>query len=276
MIYRLLEDLQKHLSGKQSLSPDEQDMLGRVNRALPEMLGDGDTEFLHSDELLVRICPGTKRPVLVCHAGGGRCLCLHNGTAGEDMLDVNQWLLSHGQNGEGCRRLLETVADLAYNAGHDNLWENNDSRTVVTGIVGWAREFEQENGGTDWNTEDYVLAVDKFYRSKVDNLVVTRILFDARYKGLEYKDLDMGYHGEPGDEDVTYRHIHDGDGPWGMVNVGEDVLDFQIYGNPDIPRQLMMQACGMVREGDRYVHGSLLENGRDIEISNIRVSYKFG
>ena len=150
MIYNLLKRIQNLLASKPSGTKEEQEILSLVSQALPAMLNGHDTETLAANELLVRICPDTKRPVLVCHNGNGQCLCLHNGTTEEDAVDVDLWLRSNGRECNGYNKLQEAVVDLAYNAGADNLWEDRDSRAVNAEIVQWAEEFETEHAGTDW------------------------------------------------------------------------------------------------------------------------------
>lgn len=146
------------------------EILSLVNQALSTMLNGRDTETLAPNELLVRICPDTKRPVLVCHDGNGQCLCLHNGTTEEDAVDVDLWLRSNSRECNGYNKLQEAVVDLAYNAGADNLWEDMDSRAVNAEIIRWAEEFETEHAGTDWDAEDYFLAIDRFYREKTKQM----------------------------------------------------------------------------------------------------------
>nr|DAE30218.1 MAG TPA: hypothetical protein [virus sp. ct5rm7] len=170
MIYNLLKDIRLQLESKASRTAEEQEMLGRISLALPHMRKDGDAELLTPGEVLVRICPDTQSPVLVCHDGNGQCTCLHNETVGEDAIDVKLWLLSSGGECNGNLKLLEAVVDLAYNAGADKLWEDRDSRAVVSDIIRWAGEFETEHAGTDWNTEDYLLAIDGFYKEKISDL----------------------------------------------------------------------------------------------------------
>ena len=135
MIYNLLKRIQNLLASKPSGTKEEQEILSLVSQALPAMLNGHDTETLAANELLVRICPDTKRPVLVCHNGNGQCLCLHNGTTEEDAVDVDLWLRSNGRECNGYNKLQEAVVDLAYNAGADNLWEDRDSRAVNAEIV---------------------------------------------------------------------------------------------------------------------------------------------
>lgn len=69
MIYNLLKRIQNLLASKPSGTKEEQEILSLVSQALPAMLNGHDTETLAANELLVRICPDTKRPVLVCHNG---------------------------------------------------------------------------------------------------------------------------------------------------------------------------------------------------------------
>lgn len=170
MLYDLLEDIRRRLETKASRTTEEQETLDRINLALPHMRRNRDAELLAPDEVLVRVCPDTGHPVLVCHTGDGHAACLHNETVGEDAVDVRLWLSSLGKECNGNRRLLETTVDLAYNAGADNLWENRDSRSVVSDIICWAEEFEKKHAGTDWSEEDYLLAIDGFYKEKISDL----------------------------------------------------------------------------------------------------------
>ena len=34
----------------------------------------------------------------------------------------------------------------------------------------WAEEFETEHAGTDWDAEDYFLAIDRFYKEKTKQM----------------------------------------------------------------------------------------------------------
>lgn len=88
----------------------------------------------------------------------------------EDAVDVDLWLRSNGRECNGYNKLQEAVVDLAYNAGADNLWEDRDSRAVNAEIVQWAEEFETEHAGTDWDAEDYFLAIDRFYKEKTKQM----------------------------------------------------------------------------------------------------------
>ncbi|WP_018667218.1 hypothetical protein [Bacteroides gallinarum] len=170
MLYKLLEDIRLRLEMKGPRTAEEQEILNRILLALPHTRRDRDAELLAPSEVLVRVCPDTGHPVLVCHNGQGQCSCLHNETVEEDAVDVKLWLLSLGRECNGNRKLLETVVDLAYNAGAENLWEGRDSRAVVSDIIRWAGEFETRHAGTDWDTGDYLLAVDGFYKEKITDM----------------------------------------------------------------------------------------------------------
>ena len=147
MIYNLLKRIQNLLASKPSGTKEEQEILSLVSQALPAMLNGHDTETLAANEL-----------------------CLHNGTTEEDAVDVDLWLRSNGRECNGYNKLQEAVVDLAYNAGADNLWEDRDSRAVNAEIVQWAEEFETEHAGTDWDAEDYFLAIDRFYKEKTKQM----------------------------------------------------------------------------------------------------------
>lgn len=66
-------------------------------------------------------------------------------------------------------RLLETIVDIAFNAG----WrrpEDVDSRDLVWKIVDWAREFEKKYKNVVWNEGDmdYLVMIDRFANEKLD------------------------------------------------------------------------------------------------------------
>lgn len=170
MLYNLLKDIRRQLGAKTPLTAEEQCLLERIDHAVPYIRRDGDAEQLQPGEVLVRVCPDTGHPVLVCHDGEGQCTCLHNETVAEDAADVRLWLSSLGRECNGNRKLLEAAVDLAYNAGADKLWDERDSRAVVSDIIRWAGEFETAHAGTDWDEVDYLLAIDRFYQEKISDL----------------------------------------------------------------------------------------------------------
>lgn len=65
------------------------------------------------------------------------------------------------------RSLLETLSDIAYIAGSRNYF-SGDSRLDISEFIRWAKEFENINTHTDWDKEDYILAVTAFVESKVN------------------------------------------------------------------------------------------------------------
>lgn len=167
MVYNLLKRIQSLWASKSSRTKEELEILNLINQVLPTMLNGRDTEALAPNELLVRICPDTRQPTLVCHNGNGQCVCLHNDTVSEDAVDVELWLRSNGKDCNGGRKLLETVADLAYNAGADNLCGDKDSHTIIADIIERAIAFSNRHTETDWEIEDYILTIDKFYQEEV-------------------------------------------------------------------------------------------------------------
>lgn len=52
----------------------------------------GAEENLRSGELIIRICPSTKKPVLCEYEGNNRVLDLHNNTLEEDVKEVMSFL----------------------------------------------------------------------------------------------------------------------------------------------------------------------------------------
>lgn len=92
MIYTLLKDIQRQLSQKDALNREEESILQRVSSALSTLTNPLDRALLRPDEILVRICPATHQPVLVCYTGDGECECIHNTTTHFDLLDVKDWL----------------------------------------------------------------------------------------------------------------------------------------------------------------------------------------
>lgn len=166
MVYQLLKDIEQYMSGKESLTAIEKSIIIRAQQLLQTLRNVEDSELLRQNEIIVRICPATNAPVLACYDGENMCSCLHNDTVEEDAVDVKQWISSAGNICTGNQRLLEAVADIAYNAGAENICDGNDSRMVIDNVIDWAREFEQENATNDWREDDYILAIDGFYREK--------------------------------------------------------------------------------------------------------------
>lgn len=74
-------------------------------------------------------------------------------------------------------KVWETIFDLAYLAGEDNLvkskYYDNDSRKLHADISQWAIEFEKRfDFDFDDSEFDYLIEIDKFYEEK-KNLILS-------------------------------------------------------------------------------------------------------
>lgn len=168
MIYTLLQNMRKYLSAKQVLTEEELKLFSQLNESLSAIIKNEDSELLTPNEVLVRISRATKHPVLVCYNGDGTCFSLHNKTVEEDGLEIEQWLRIQGKMRVGNRKFLEAMADIAYNAGVQHLFDEQDSREVIMNLIDWAREFEKIHAGTNWDEKDYLIEIDKFYQEKTE------------------------------------------------------------------------------------------------------------
>jgi hypothetical protein len=78
-------------------------------------------------------------------------------------------------------QLAEAIADICYNAGHDEYRPTEDSRANMAMFIIWAEEFEEIHQGVEWGVstelpngdpfpynDDYIFAIDKFYETKRD------------------------------------------------------------------------------------------------------------
>ncbi|MDD4972202.1 MAG: hypothetical protein PHT07_22470 [Paludibacter sp.] len=63
-------------------------------------------------------------------------------------------------------KLIETVADISYIAGFKKHYSGN-SRLDISEYILWAKEFEQLNKDTDWDCDDYMLAIEKYANEKI-------------------------------------------------------------------------------------------------------------
>lgn len=164
MLYELLNKQKHYLENKPDKTDTETELLTALQQAFPHIIQEKDRECLAVNEILIRICPSTKRPTLVCHEGEGNCLCLHNETPEEDMRCIREWLEKEGKMPVREGKLLEAVADLAYNAEAANLCNDKDSRTVIAYLIHAAGEFEALHKDTDWDSTDYLQEIDRHYR----------------------------------------------------------------------------------------------------------------
>jgi hypothetical protein len=69
-------------------------------------------------------------------------------------------------------KLLESLADIAYNAGINRFY-SGDSRADMNNFIHWAKEFEAINKDTNWNEENYMLAIEDFAIVKLGELINT-------------------------------------------------------------------------------------------------------
>lgn len=63
-------------------------------------------------------------------------------------------------------RLLETVADIAYLAGHKGFY-SGDSRADMLDFIIWAKDFEDIHKNTIWDDQNYMLAIEAFANEKL-------------------------------------------------------------------------------------------------------------
>ena len=63
-------------------------------------------------------------------------------------------------------KLFQAVADISYIAGYEKHYSGN-SRFDISEYIHWAMEFEQIHKNTDWDNEDYMLAIEQFATEKI-------------------------------------------------------------------------------------------------------------
>ncbi len=75
-------------------------------------------------------------------------------------------------------KLLETLADIAYIAGYHQYY-SGDSRMDMSEIIAWTMEFEAIHQDTDWDEENYMLAVEAFANGKLsrDQIFFHQVLY---------------------------------------------------------------------------------------------------
>ena len=114
-----------------------------------------------------------------------------------------------------------------------------------------------------------------------DNDVVKSVTVDISYKGEKYKDVVLPLYKEGEEPDVQRYYLHNEDGPWTAAKLGDDMIDFQIYGEYDNPEILHVSAvlCKLDEDGNNYEQDRSLDQDLpdpEIQISNIRVQYVNG
>lgn len=61
---------------------------------------------------------------------------------------------------------MQSVADISYIAGYKKHY-SGDSRVDISEYIHWAKEFEGIHKNTNWNHEDYMLAIEKYANEKI-------------------------------------------------------------------------------------------------------------
>jgi len=69
-------------------------------------------------------------------------------------------------------RIFEIIADISYMAGYNNHY-SGDSRFDVRMYISWAKEFEKIQANTNWDQNDYLIAVEKFTNEKIEKSLDT-------------------------------------------------------------------------------------------------------
>ena len=114
-----------------------------------------------------------------------------------------------------------------------------------------------------------------------DNEFVKSVTVDISYKGEKYKDVVLPLQKEGEQPDIQRYYLHDEDGPWTSATLGEDVIDFHIWADPEQEETLIIDAvlCEKSEEDNCYHQSRDLEKhfpDPEIQISNIRVQYVNG
>jgi len=63
-------------------------------------------------------------------------------------------------------KIFEAIADISYIAGYKNHYSGN-SRFDIRQYICWAQEFETIHAKTNWEDQDYMLAVESFTNEKI-------------------------------------------------------------------------------------------------------------
>ena len=71
---------------------------------------------------------------------------------------------------------MQAVADISYIAGYEKHYSGN-SRFDISEYIWWAKEFEQIHKKTDWDNEDYMLAIEQFATEKIKQALNEDIAF---------------------------------------------------------------------------------------------------
>jgi hypothetical protein len=67
------------------------------------------------------------------------------------------------------QKILEALADISYFAGQREYY-TGDSRADILDFIWWAKEFEHIHRNTNWDSEDYMLAIELFAEAKLSKV----------------------------------------------------------------------------------------------------------
>lgn len=130
------------------------------------------TSHLEKNEVLVRMCPDTKSPVLIWHHGDGESLCLHNETKEEDLRAVENWLITNGE------ALNPEMPDLYL------LWQQGKAELHIASLNIYSKKDRTSLGGADnvfYNqTSALRYLVDYFIGENMDKLNDVYYVCEAR------------------------------------------------------------------------------------------------
>ena len=98
--------------------------------------------------------------------------------------------------------------------------------------------------------------------------LVKSIKFDFFYNNEWHRGLDSGYGVE---DNIDREYIHTYDGPWFMLELGDEVFDFQIYEDEDSGK-LKIDAYKCLIGDDGYCYDkNWLETAH---VDNIKIEYE--
>ena len=66
--------------------------------------------------------------------------------------------------------MLETLFQITYEMGFQKFYSGNTMADMATAIE-MAQRFEQEHKDTDWDNEDWLLAIDNYSRHSIQQLM---------------------------------------------------------------------------------------------------------
>lgn len=98
--------------------------------------------------------------------------------------------------------------------------------------------------------------------------LVKSIKFDFFYNNVWHRNLDSGYGIS---DNICREYIHDYDGPWFMLDIDNDVIDFQIYGDEG---KLKIDAYKCLIGDDGYAYDKIWLDTDTAKADNIKIEYE--